>query len=404
MSDQSAAMPADHPLADPVRASGSGIASRVARLDVHDNPAEARSAWDALEAVAPGSAYQSARWLIPWIETVGRPNGITPMIVVARASDDTPIALFPFGISRQGGLRIAHFLGGRDSNTNLGLIRPGTHWDRNDLLALLRAAAAQAPRKPDAFVLLNQPMQWEGVANPLARLAHQLSPSGSYAATLQPDGARFVETCLSGDARKKLRKKKKKLAEQGPVAHLVARTPDDVTRILDAFFAQKLERFRQLHISSDFETPETHAFLRRACMDGLAEGRPAIELHALTAGERVVAVYAGTPHRGRFHAMVNSFDPDPEIARTSPGDLLLMAMMETMCARGYAAFDLGIGEARYKAAWCDQAEPLIDTLVGVTLAGHAYAVYKSLRLKVKRTIKTNKRLWQIAQTVRAKFG
>lgn len=73
----------------------------------------------------------------------------------------------------------------------------------------------------------------------------------------------------------------------------------------------------------------------RACLDGLTAGNPAIELHALVTGNRIVAVYAGATHRGRFHAMINSFDPAPEIARTSPGDLL-MSMMQTIGDRGFS--------------------------------------------------------------------
>ncbi len=96
-------------------------------------------------------------------------------------------------------------------------------------------------------------------------------------------------------------------------------------------------------------------------------------------------------HRGRFHAMINSFDPDPEIARTSSGNLLLMSTMQMMCDRGCKVFYLGIGEARYKSTWCDRAEPLFDTLYGVTLKGHAYVLGKSAALRLKRAIKQNKR-------------
>lgn len=403
MTDQAFALSVDRRPRDSARVDAEAVAARLGRIEVYENPADALSVWRELEAVAPASAYQTRKWLVPWVEIVGRPSGVCPMIVVAHGTNDVPVALFPFGIVEQSGIRLVNFLGGRDSNSNLGLIRPGTQLDRSDLEALLHAAARKARLQPDAFILSNQPASWEGVANPFALLAHQRSPSECHSATLIPnDGASFVKERLSGDSRKKLRKKRKKLSEWGPVSYIVASTPADVTRIIDAFFAQKLERFRQKGVSSDFEAAETRQFLLRTCLDGLESGRPAVELHALAAGDRIVAVYAGSPHRGRFHAMINSFDPDPEIARTSPGDLLLMSMMEKMCERGYQIFDLGIGEARYKLCWCDRSEPLLDTLFPITLKGRAYVLRESARLRVKRYIKQNKWAWTAVQRLR--FG
>jgi CelD/BcsL family acetyltransferase involved in cellulose biosynthesis len=401
MADQAFALPVDHRSRQSAGADVRAAAGRLGRIEVYENPADALPAWRELEAVAPASAYQTRKWLLPWIETVGRASGVCPMIVVAHGANDVPVALFPFGIVQQGGVRLVNFLGGRDSNSNLALIRPGTRLDRSDLVSLLHAAARKARLRPDAFVLSNQPASWEGVPNPFALLAHQRSPSECHCATLIPnDAASFVKERLSGDSRKKLRKKRKKLSEWGPVSHIVASTPADVTRILDAFFAQKLERFRQKSVASDFETAETRQFILRTCLDGLDSGQPAIELHALAAGERIVAVYAGTPHRGRFYAMINSFDTDPEIARTSPGDLLLMSMMEKMCERGYRVFDLGIGEARYKSSWCDQAEPLLDTLFAITPKGRAYVLRESAWLRLKRYIKQNKWAWTAVQKLR----
>ncbi len=400
MSDQSSVLPGDRRVGERSGAGRREAVRSLGRIDVFENPQDALEAWEELESVAPASAYQTRRWLLPWIETVGRPAGICPMIVVAHAANGTPVALFPFGIVEHRRIRLIHFLGGRDSNSNVGLIRPGAQFDTADIVSLFRAAALKARLKPDAFVLSNQPETWEGLPNPLAILSHQRSPSECHSATLGPNSEAFISERLSSDARKKLRKKRKKLSEWGAVSHIMAKTPEEAHQIIDAFFVQKLERFRQKNISSDFESDESREFLVKACLSGLETGSPAVELHALKAGDRIVAVYAGTPHRGRFHAMINSFDPDPEIARTSPGDLLLMSMMEAMCNREYRAFDLGIGEARYKSSWCDRSEPLFDTLLGVTIKGRIFALSESLRLRGKRYIKQNPWAWNAVQKLR----
>ena len=62
---------------------------------------------------------------------------------MARDEAGQPVALLPFARAARGPLRFAVFLGGKDSNFNLGLFRPGGAWSRDDVAALLAAAAAQ---------------------------------------------------------------------------------------------------------------------------------------------------------------------------------------------------------------------------------------------------------------------
>jgi CelD/BcsL family acetyltransferase involved in cellulose biosynthesis len=77
-----------------------------------------------------------------------------------------------------------------------------------------------------------------------------------------------------------------------------------------------------------------------------------------------------------------------------------MSMMQSMCDRGYKHFDLGIGEARYKSAWCDQSKPLLDVLYGVTPRGHAYVLAESARLRLKRYVKQHAWAWGAFEKLR----
>lgn len=107
----------------------------------------------------------------------------------------------------------------------------------------------------------------------------------------------------------------------------------------------------------------------------------------------MIATYAGAVHRGRFSAMVNSFDADPEIAKSSPGDLLLMKLIALQCEKGCASFDLGISEARYKATYCDLTIPLFDVVVPFGVRGQLFAVMQSLCSRLKLAIKQNPKLF-----------
>jgi CelD/BcsL family acetyltransferase involved in cellulose biosynthesis len=370
---------------------------RLGRIDIHSDPDQADAAWAHLESLAPGSIYQTRRFLRPWLETFGRELGIKPMLIVAHDAHESPVALLPFGIRRHGPVQVAQFLGGTDSNANLGLFRPDFHFGATDIRSLLHAAAARSKPRPDVFLLVNQPEAWEGDANPLDIFPHQMSASYLHSTGLTADARAFMAARLAGDKGKKLRKKEKRLAALGPVSRVRASTPAEVRHILDAFFAQKLERFRRRGIDSSFTSASSRQFLEAMALDGLDAGRASLELHALVCDDRIVAVYGGGEHRGHFNAMVNSFDLDEEISKTSPGDLLLKSLLEEKCAQGLHAFDLGIGEARYKTTWCPQADPLFDSILAVSTLGDAFVAVEKVRRHAKRWIKQSDWAWPLAQ-------
>ena len=376
-------------------------APAFARVAIHrDANAVVLAAWADLETSAPCSIYQTRAWLLPWITTLGRKAAIVPVFVLAFDRDDRPAALLCLGLHRRGAVRVATFLGGKDSNFNLALVRADQNWAPADLRSLLsRAAREFGSDSPDAFLLVNQPHDWNGVPNPFAALPHQPSPSAAFGTMLTGQADAFFATKLTTDRRRRYRKKGSRLAELGPLTHIVATTADDRRTILDCFFAQRLERFRAQNIASGFDDPQMRLFIENASIEG-PQGT-GIELHALKAGERIVAVIGGAAHAGHWSGMFISFDADGVVARNSPGDLLLMKIIAAQCAAGMRAFDLGIGEARYKMTFCDEAIPLFDTFVPVTVKGWLFLKLIAASLCAKRMVKQNQRLFALAKRLRA---
>ena len=158
-----------------------------------------------------------------WFSTVGAATGAQPFIVVARETLGRPAALLPLARRRVGPLAVAAFPGGKDSNFNLGLFRPGRRWSAGALRSLLRAAARATPARVDCFALLNQPRSWQGVRNPISALGGRPSPGFAYKSELPLTFAAWRDAHASKEEQKKLRKLAQKLESMGPVAHVAAR-------------------------------------------------------------------------------------------------------------------------------------------------------------------------------------
>jgi CelD/BcsL family acetyltransferase involved in cellulose biosynthesis len=385
----------------PRQATSRAAALPFAWVDVYTDPRAALDAWTELEVIAPITGYQTRRFLLPWLDTLGERRGFSAMISVARDTAGRPVALLPLGLARRGPFQVALFLGDRQSNFNLPLVRPDVCFDRAACEALLKETARKAPRRPDLFLLLNQPLAWLGSANPFALVPRRESPSFGYATKLCRDMQTFSATRISKGTRRRLRKKEQRLASLGPITYERAMTPERARAVLEAFLEQKKSRFSRAGLDPEFARPQMRAFLDRAATRGITEGRAAFELHALCLGEKIVATYGAIRHGESLHAMFNSFDQNREIARCSPGDLLLHRMLEDACSRKITSFDLGIGEARYKASVCEEIVPLFDCIIPVTFAGYAAGMLAGLRLSVKRRIKRSPRIWSFIQKSRA---
>ena len=373
-------------------------------FEIFSDLAGAEALWRRLETEPAicGTPYQRFDWVRSYVAGLGRAEGFDARVVVLRDGAGRPRMLLPLAVRREAGCRVARFVGGRHANFHLPLALDPAGLDAASVREALRAAGRALGL--DLFAFSLQPLAWDGVANPLAA-GGVPSASDGYGMVLDGDAEANVRRIFSADARKKLRNKERGLVEAvGPLGHRRPASAAEVDAILAAFHALKAARFAAMGVADPFADAGARDFLRRACLDGLAEGRPAVELHALVAERdaRVLAVYAGAVDLRRFSGMVTAFDADPAVARGSPGDQLLLRLVRDQAARGRSAFDLGVGEAGYKARTCEVTILLVESWLPVTVRGRALAVLRRAEALARRRVKRTP--WAMALARRLRRG
>ncbi|MGO8835382.1 MAG: GNAT family N-acetyltransferase [Roseiarcus sp.] len=379
---------------------GAALRRPFAHCEVIDDLALARAPWAEIEKLALASPYQSFGFLDAWLGPTGRARRVEPMIIVARDETGRVNAVLPLGRSRRGGVWVAEFLGGGDANFKMGLFRPGLAATGEAIVELLRRAARMTTPRVDVFWLTDQPHSWRGAVNPMTALARQPSPSFGHKTALNGDFDVWLKSRYSGEARRKLRNKGRWLREIGAVAHFIARDEMSAREILAAFLNQKAARMRAIGRANAYDNPDTARFFEIAATRSLPDGTPAIELHALVSGGRVVATLGGLAQADRFCGMLLSYDADPEISRCSPGQLLVLETIRDLTRRGFATFDLGVGEARYKDENCEADEPLFDSAVAVSAIGSLFAAAALLERRIKRWTKQTPWARELAEALR----
>ncbi len=92
-----------------------------------------------------------------------------------------------------------------------------------------------------------------------------------------------------------------------------------------------------------------------------------------------------------------------ETQRQSPGALLLRHQIRDTCKAGLAYFDLGVGKARHKDEWCNTDQALFDSFIALKSQGLFVTLPRATVARLKRTVKSNRYLWSLAQTVRKRL-
>jgi CelD/BcsL family acetyltransferase involved in cellulose biosynthesis len=295
---------------------------------------------------------------------------------------------------RRHGARVATFFGGTHSNLNMPIWTDAVAADLTparlrDLLGEIAAA-----RRIDLFALAGQLPAWRGSANPFAALCGQPSPDDVYLGIIEPEQSPDEPLLPSG-----MRKKERQLMKVEGFRYGAAETPADIDRILTFFRAQKAVRFAAHGIRNVFADPGVMEFIADACGDGLAQGRPVIELHALEGGGDVLAVIGGVCDGNRFSVMFNSITTSP-YARKSPGIILMSHVIASCAARGLTSFDLGAGRADFKAHFCSDAESRFDCYLSYSLRGRVIACALRSSGALKRFLKANPALMNAIAAVR----
>jgi CelD/BcsL family acetyltransferase involved in cellulose biosynthesis len=244
------------------------------------------------------------------------------------------------------------------------------------------------------------PVSWGGVAQPLALAGGQVSVNPAARANLDTDPEATIRRLRGAKGAKQLRSKERKLAELGEVRFVTATTPEEQFRFLTAFLRQKAEWFEKRNMSDAFADQPTKDFFEGMIQENASSDGNIIDFHVLLLDGHPIALYSGATHQKRLSLYTTSIVLDDEIGKSSPGELVLKAMIETACKQGIEIIDLGVGSSETKRRWLPDEEPIIDMIRGYGAGGCALAHVMSQMQTIKRVIKASPAMMSAVRKLR----
>ena len=136
----------------------------------------------------------------------------------------------------------------------------------------------------------------------------------------------------------------------GPLQFTADDSADDV---LPTCMAWKSARDREAGRPALFEIDAHRRFFHRLRERGL------LRASTLRGGGALLSVWLGSVHGGRWSGWVFTFNPEPALARCSPGRQLLYPMLHESWRAGHCQFDFSIGLEPYKLAFATHVRPLV---------------------------------------------
>lgn len=369
------------------------------RLTVFRDFKAVEDEWNALQArglCVPAQSYEHAE---AWFRLVSRPAGGEAAIVCGRTEGGGLQFIWPFEAARTNGIRCLRWIGWEHANYAMGLhtldfVRKVS---RNDVKRLL-SEAANLVGDISAALFDKQPLEWDGAPNPMALLPHRPSANMGHSVLLETDFDMLYRNRFSGKSRNTLRRKERRLRDEGLVEIGWAQSAAERSTLLDKFFMQKARQFAEQGIGDSFADPRYRNFYHEmAAMPSGQDGT--LEIGYLSVAGKVAAISCGVFFKDKFTTLLTSIDEGP-VRRNSPGTLLLHFQIEDVCRRGLNFFDMGAGDARHKDEWCDVHTPLFETSIAFDERGYLLTLPRIVKTGTKRFIKTRPMLWSLAQTVR----
>jgi len=318
-----------------------------------------RGAWRTLEfSGARGTAFQSLAMAEATCEAHRR-KGETPLIVVV-ARRGKPVLLLPAVVGRARGLRGVRFLG--DPLIQYGDVLASPEATPEDFAAAWREIAS--PRHGH-YIHLRKVRDDAALAPFLARHAHVVATHRAPYRCLET----ATEHCSRRQKEKarELRRRRRRLAEQGDVAFRILRG-DHVAEALHAALARKRAWLAGRGLSSavvgdaDWEhslyklSAAPRGAIRLAAAQLEVDGKPVATEIAIEDGRRWCAFLGAT---------------DPAFARAGPGHVQMDETVAWCAAQGYAEYDLLAPADDYKRAIANNGVEVRDYAVATCLRGKA---------------------------------
>jgi CelD/BcsL family acetyltransferase involved in cellulose biosynthesis len=295
------------------------------------------------KASESGSIFMTKEWLSTWWETFGHGR----LLLVAAERDDRIVALAPF-YAESG---IIYFVGSGYESYELGFL--GDVRDPSIVEALLQGASETVEDFAGFelyFISSALQAQLEAAAPRLGLNANE----EWRVSVMTMDLRSQPERALAATRKKSLVRHENYFRREGGLSVTHTDKAEQVLPWLDELFAQHIERWAATESPSQFQEEKWRIFFQRWAVSAASRGW--LRFTRLEWQGRAIAFHFGVCYQGNYIWYKPCFAID--LARHSPGEVLLRQVLLAAIEEGANTFDFGTGDDEYKTRFATETREM----------------------------------------------
>jgi len=363
-------------------------------FDIISDPAQLRllrPEWDALFASSPESVFtQSFTWCSAGLEIMEDRRG-RPLHCLTAREDGRLVLIWPFVVTQRGRWRIARHMGAGFFERDALLMAGGGNADR-----IVAQAWQHLKKRLDAdFIEIWRVLEGSPTALAVERAERVYTAESVRWATVAWDEYLNWDDYLasrSGSYLKGLRRKRRRLGEQGKISFEMVSDSREFAELLAWTWQRKLEWMKQ----GGYDNPwiRRHDFVQfLTTMQNDPEGRTRLVFFVMRLDGETIATELSLLSNCGVGCLVAAFDE--RFAKYSPGQL-----MQEDCLRGAferrLPYDLGYGEEDYKMQWANRETRSTTYLVPLSWLGFTAILKRKALPRLKSISRRRPRLAKAA--------
>jgi CelD/BcsL family acetyltransferase involved in cellulose biosynthesis len=328
-----------------------------------------------LGAHAPRAyVFQCREFIEVWLRTIGAAKRVEPAFVLVCDQCSQPLMLLPLGIERRGGVRVVRMLDGGVSDYNAPILFVGaSRLDENATREIWRRVCEALPAF-DVVILEKVPAVVVDMPNPIRLIVSEREANSGHVVTLSGTADEFSRS-RNPDFRDSSRKRRR-LAELGPVRFLIGAEGKEADRILETLVRQKARRYLETRGVNGFDRPGAREYFKKMTTALLPSGH--VHISACFVGDEIIATHWGFVAANRFYWIMPAYEGGVW-SKYSAGRLLMEELISWAYGEGLAVFDLGIGDEPYKFKISDSVVELFRGVTANTRLGKIFVVLNHWR-------------------------
>lgn len=363
--------------------------------------------WSVADAIGPEAAFLDRHaphafgaptWLAAALR-IERPQAIR--IVTARDVAGEIVAVFPMAVRVVMGARLMGWLG-QDWADYCGPIfhASAARPPAEDAEDVLRTVVRNVGLPVDGLCLRNNTASKHDGATAFFGLRDTIpDPDSGHVATLSGTWNGLLDDRIGAKARSAQRRKRRRLDETGAVEIVETRACARAAELAGVMIDWKRRQLRMSGALDHFCDPAGLETIRATLRGGgegriftlVRDGMPLAITHCLDRRQ------GPRPTRLLYQTAITPED----VARFSPGGLLLDHVLEDSFAAGFAAFDFGLGDEAYKLRWADETVRVSSLYRALTPRGMGPVAALRAKAVAKRMVKERPALFANVKAMRA---